>query len=72
MILRESLESAVREGLIPKNPAGGTSPPKIQRNEKQVLTKAQLEQFMKLIEGDEVWYDFFYTEIITGMRQGEI
>ena len=27
---------------------------------------------MKLIENDEVWYDFFYTEIITGMRQGEI
>ena len=72
MILRESLESAVREGLIPKNPADGTAPPKIHRKEKQVLTKDQLEKFMKLIEGDEVWYDFFYTEIITGMRQGEI
>ena len=37
-----------------------------------MLTKDQLETFMKLIEGDEEWYDFFYTEIITGMRQGEI
>ena len=72
MILREALDSAVHEGLIPKNPADGTSPPKIYRNEKQVLTKDQLETFMKLIEGDEEWYDFFYTEIITGMRQGEI
>ena len=72
MVLREALDSAVREGLIPKNPADGTSPPKIHRNEKQVLTKDQLETFMKLIEGDEEWYDFFYTEIITGMRQGEI
>ncbi len=72
MVLREALDSAVREGLIPKNPADGTSPPKIYRNEKQVLTKNQLETFMKLIEGDEEWYDFFYTEIITGMRQGEI
>lgn len=72
VILREALESAVRDGLIPKNPADGTSPPKIYRNEKQVLTKDQLETFMKLIEGDEEWYDFFYTEIITGMRQGEI
>ena len=72
MVLREALDSAVREGLIPKNPADGTSPPKIYRNEKQVLTKDQLETFMKLIEGDEEWYDFFYTEIITGMRQGEI
>ena len=72
MILREALDSAVREGLIPKNPADGTSPPKIYRNEKQVLTKDQLETFMRLIEGNEEWYDFFYTEIITGMRQGEI
>ena len=72
MVLREALDSAVREGLIPRNPADGTSPPKIHRKEKQVLTKGELEAFMKLIENDEVWYDFFYTEIITGMRQGEI
>lgn len=72
MILREALDSAVREGIIPKNPADGTSPPKVRRQEKQVLTKDQIETFMKLIEGDEEWYDFFYTEIITGMRQGEI
>ena len=72
VILREALESAVREGLIPKNPADGTSPPKIHRKEKQVLTKDQLETFMKLIENDEAWHDFFYTEILTGMRAGEI
>lgn len=72
MILREALDSAVREGLIPKNPADGTSPPKIPRTEKQVLTQAQLEAFMKRLENDELWYDFFYTELITGLRQGEI
>ena len=72
MVLREALDSAVREGLIPRNPADGTSPPKIHRKEKQVLTKEELETFIKLIENDEAWYDFFYTEIITGMRQGEI
>ncbi len=72
MVLRESLDSAVRDGLIPRNPADGTSPPKIHRKEKQVLTKDELETFMKLIENDESWYDFFYTEILTGMRAGEI
>ena len=72
MVLREALDSAVREGLIPKNPADGTSPPKIHRKEKQVLTKDELETFMKLIENDESWYDFFYTEMLTGMRAGEI
>ena len=29
-------------------------------------------QWCTSVEGDEEWYDFFYTEIITGMRQGEI
>ena len=72
MVLREALDSAVREGLIPRNPADGTSPPKIHRKEKQVLTKDELETFMKLIENDESWYDFFYTEMLTGMRAGEI
>lgn len=38
MVLREALDSAVREGLITRNPVDGTSPPKIQRKEKQVLT----------------------------------
>ncbi len=72
MILNEALDNAVREDLIPKNPAAKTSPPKIQRKEKQVLTKNQIETFMKLLDGDEHWHDFFYTEIITGLRQGEI
>lgn len=72
MVLRESLDSAVREGLIPRNPADGTSPPKIYRKEKRVLTKEELEAFMKLIENDASWYDFFYTEMLTGMRAGEI
>ena len=72
MVLREALDSAVSEGIIPKNPADGTSPPKIHRKEKQVLTKDELETFMKLIENDESWYDFFYTEMLTGMRAGEI
>ena len=72
MVLREALDSAVREGLIPRNPADGTSPPKIHRKEKQVLTKDELETFMKLIENDAPWYDFFYTEMLTGMRAGEI
>ena len=72
MVLREALDSAVREGLTPRNPADGTSPPKIHRKEKQVLTKDELETVMKLIENDASWYDFFYTEMLTGMRAGEI
>ena len=28
--------------------------------------------FMKVIVEDEIWHDFFYTELTTGLRRGEI
>ncbi len=71
-ILHDALDCAMKEGVIASNPSEGTSPPKIQRKGKRVLTKDQLKAFIKQIEGDEHWHDFFYTEIITGMREGEI
>ena len=40
--------------------------------EKQVLCDSQLERFMEAIKVDKYWYDFFYLEIMTGMRRGEI
>ena len=27
---------------------------------------------MKVIEDDPIWHDFFYTELMTGLRRGEI
>ena len=72
MVLHEALDSAVCEGLIPSNPTDGAQPPKIIRKEKTVLTASEMETFMKLIEDDEIWHDFFYTDLMTGMRRGEI
>ena len=37
-----------------------------------MLTDEQLDVFMKVIAEDEVWCDFFYTELTTGLRRGEI
>ncbi len=71
-LLYEALESAVREGLIPSNPTNGTTPPKIVRKGKTVLTASEMERFMELLKDDEIWHDFFYTDLMTGMRRGEI
>ena len=60
---------------------GKTSSPEIppraspcprRKRPKQILNDAQLEQFMEVIRADSVWHDFFYTELTTGLRQGEI
>ena len=31
-----------------------------------------MDTFLAVIEADPIWYDFFYTELTTGLRRGEI
>ena len=71
-MLHKAMDDAVKEHLIPKNPTIGTNPPKKKQPELQILNEAQLQQFMSAIEQDNIWCDFFYTEIKTGLRRGEI
>ena len=70
--LHHVLKAAVEQGLIPANPADEVEPPKIVRQPMNILNEEQLNVFMETIEADPVWYDFFYTELTTGLRRGEI
>ena len=72
MMLHQAFEDAVKERLISKNPTKGTTIPKKSRGELQVLNKEQLDRFLEEIDKDEIWRDFFYTELTTGLRRGEI
>ena len=72
MMLHEALDMAVAQRLLIKNPTNGTTIPKTNYAPKQILNDEQLERFMERIRYDEVWYDFFYTELTTGLRRGEI
>lgn len=72
MLLHEAMDGAVREGLVPSNPTTGTTIPKNEHKEKKVLLESQIEILTKEAEADEIWRDFFKTELMTGMRRGEI
>ena len=72
MMLHEALDTAVRERLIAKNPTNGTTIPKTNYAEKQVLGNEQLDRFLEEIKKEEYWCDFFYVEVMTGLRRGEI
>ncbi len=37
-----------------------------------VLNNEELDRFLSEIDKDELWRDFFYTELTTGLRRGEI
>ena len=72
MMLHEALDVAVRENIIVKNPTNGTTIPSREVYNKQVFNEEQLENFMKIIQEDFEWYDFFFLELTTGLRRGEI
>ena len=71
-MLHEALGTAQRVGLIARNPSEEIDAPKFSYKSKRVLTDEQLEKFMEVIREDAVWCDFFYTELTTGLRRGEI
>ena len=72
MMLHEALDAAVKERLLAKNPTNGTTVPKCNYPEKQILGDNQLETFLEAIKWHEYWCDFFYVEVMTGLRRGEI
>ena len=71
-VFHQAMDAAVQENLIARNPTEGITLPKKRTAPKQILNDAQLERFLEVIRTDSVWHDFFYTELTTGLRRGEI
>ncbi len=71
-MLHRALGDAVKAHIIPRNPAEGLTLPKMDSPAKRVLTDRELDKFMETIKADPFWHDFFYTELTTGLRRGEI
>lgn len=72
LMFHEAMDTALRKRLIASNPTGGTVIPKNNYKEKQVLNDNQLDLYMEAIKKDPLWHDFFYLELTTGLRIGEI
>jgi len=71
-MLHEAMKDAAQAHIIPKNPTEGATSPKANYKPKRILTDRKLDTFMEAIQKDDVWRDFFYTELTTGLRRGEI
>ena len=59
-MLHAAMKDAVQAHVIPKNPTEGTTTPKPNYKPKRILTRAELGR------------DFFQTELMTGLRRGEL
>ena len=71
-ILHQAMDVAVDRHLIVKNPTKDVTLPKKESTPRTILNDAQLERFMEAIKQDRQWHDFFYLEITTGLRRGEL
>ena len=71
-MLHGAMKDAVQAHIIPKNPTEGSTAPRPNYKPKRILNEQELDSFMETIREDDVWYEFFYTELMTGLRRGEI
>lgn len=71
-MLHRCLRDAEAAHVIPRNPAARAVLPKANPRPRQILTREQMQTFLAAVDGNEVWRDFFYTELTTGLRRGEI
>ena len=71
-VLHGAMKDAVQAHIIPKNPTEGPTAPRPNYKPKRILNEQELDTFMEAIREDEIWYEFFYTELMTGLRRGEI
>ena len=71
-MLHGAMKAAVQAHIIPKNPTENATAPKLNYKPMQVLSEQELDTFLQAIQNDDVWRDFFYTELMTGLRRGEI
>ena len=71
-MLHGAMKDAVQAHIIPRNPTEGPTAPRLNYKPKCILNEQELGTFMDTIREDEVWYEFFYTELMTGLRRGEI
>ena len=70
--LHQALQAAADQCLIPNNPTKQVDPPKITHKPMKILNEEQMDTFLAAVDGNEIWRDFFYTELTTGLRLGEI
>lgn len=72
MILKRSLNDAVKWGLMDRNPADAAEPPRLRvRAEMAVWNADELRRFLKHVEADRL-YAAWLLSATTGLRRGEL
>jgi integrase len=71
VVIQEALTSAVRQGLIYRNPAQLVDAPPLARSEIHPLLEEQARTLLASVQSERL-YSLYVTALATGMRQGEL
>lgn len=70
-VIREALQQAVKEGLLPRNVADATSPPAMKHKPMRPLTEDELLTFLGAAKEDR-FFAAYLLAVTTGLRRGEL
>jgi integrase len=70
-VIHKALQTALKWGLILRNPAEAVEAPKPRQTEMKVWTEYEVSQFLKTAK-DSPYYSLFYLALFTGMRRSEL
>jgi integrase len=70
-VLRRALNIAMRWGLVNRNVAALTEPPRVERDEPATLSPLQVRRFLAQVKDDRL-HALYVLAVTTGMRQGEL
>lgn len=70
-ILREALSHAVKWGILTRNIADATTPPRLQRKQLEMWDVDTIHRFLKAAKGSR-FRDLYHLAILTGMRRSEL
>jgi integrase len=71
-VLSQALRCAMKWGLLARNPAALTSPPRLRRYEATVWDEEQTRLFLGEAKRSSRYYPLYLAAITTGMRAGEL
>ena len=70
-VIHKALQTAVKRGLIIRNPADSVDVPRKGHNEMQIWNEYEVNQFLEAAKNSQ-YYALFYIALFTGMRRGEL
>jgi len=70
-VLHVVLETALKWGLIARNPADAVDPPRVRRKDMQIWDEEEIARFLEIAKNSS-HYELYYLALFTGMRRSEL